>query len=298
MQCPRCGLQNQPDITACARCGLPVLQGPPPGPAAPGGPAGYGPAPYGPPPGYGPAPTPPSYGAPPTAQQYPGSDPTVPAAPTPYTSAYGTSAGSPYSTGPISPYGATTLLPVMAADSGTDGRDRTAGLARLVLLLGVLSCAGYAIWALTARRGIFADFADNRPVTLDDAKTSDRLDTVFLIVAGAIAVLALALWLVRLLSGRARSGGLTLAGFVVSAVGLVGVVVGLVMSGLVGNGGSRVDEGQDAMTAAIVTGSGFTALALGLAIGCLVVGRVRDRDRDSSDHTLPVPVGGAAPSGT
>src|SRR5215216_1001651 len=24
MQCPRCGLQNQPGITACARCGLPV----------------------------------------------------------------------------------------------------------------------------------------------------------------------------------------------------------------------------------------------------------------------------------
>ena len=31
MQCPRCGLQNQPGITACARCGLPVPKAPGPG---------------------------------------------------------------------------------------------------------------------------------------------------------------------------------------------------------------------------------------------------------------------------
>lgn len=292
MQCPRCGLQNQPDITACARCGLPVPQGPPPQPgsgAAPGGASTGSTAAAAPPPappasgGYGsPAYGPPAaYGAPPAAPGY--AAPTAPYPPSPgsqqpppsYGAPYGTLAGSPYATGPVAPYAAPPMY-AGAAPSGTaDSRDRTAGLVRLVLLLGALTSVGYAIWALTARRGIFADFADNRSVSLDDAKTSDRLDTIFLVVAAAIAVIALALWVVRLMSGRARSGALTLVGFVISALGLVCVVVGLVMSGLVGDGGNRITEGEDAMTATIVTGSGFIALAIGLLIGCLVIAQSR-----------------------
>ncbi len=51
------------------------------------------------------------------------------------------------------------------------------------------------------------------------------------------------------------------------------MVVGLVMSGMVGDGDSRVDEGQQAMTATVVTGCGFLVLAVGLLIGLLVVKR-------------------------
>ncbi len=270
MQCPRCGLQNLPDITACARCGLAVYPPPPPPPGA----SGYG-TPSGPPSG------PPSY---PSPQQYPPSGPPPSAPfPPPYEARYGTPAGSPYSTGPVAPYGATAVLPVVPRGGSATATDPSRGLSRLLLLLGALACVGYAIWAMTARRGIFADFADNRSVSLDDAKRSDQVDTVFLIVAGAIAMIALAVWIIRLLAGRASSGGLAVAGFVISALGLACVVVGLVLSGIVGNGGNRVDEGQQAMTATIVTGSGFIAVAVGLLIGCLVIGRKRQ----------PVPAGGS-----
>lgn len=212
--------------------------------------------------------------------------------PPPYTAPYGTAPGSPYATGPIAPYGAPAVLP--AVSRRASGRDNTASLVRLVLLIGALACAGYAVWALTARRGIFADFADNRAVSLDDAKTSDRLDTIFLVVAGAIAVIALALWLIRLLAGRARGGGLTVVGFVISALGLICVVVGLVMSGLVGNGSNRIGEGQDALAATVVTGSGFIALAVGLLIGCLVIGQ----PRPSSAAPSSLPSAPAAADGT
>jgi len=48
------------------------------------------------------------------------------------------------------------------------------------------------------------------------------------------------------------------------------------MSGMVGDGDSRVDEGQQAVTATVVTGCGFIALAAGLLIGLLVVKRRPD----------------------
>jgi hypothetical protein len=129
----------------------------------------------------------------------------------------------------------------------------------LLLTVAALACLGYAAWAMTARRGIFADFADNRPVSLDHARSSDRTDTIFLVVAGALAVVALAFWLLRLASGKARSGGLAVVGFAMSVLGIACVVVGLVLSGMVGTGGSRADEGNKAATATIVTGSGFIA---------------------------------------
>ncbi|MGI8699782.1 MAG: hypothetical protein ACR2JU_00960 [Nocardioidaceae bacterium] len=307
MQCPRCGLQNLPDITACARCGLAVWQGPPsppPGDARTGSPSVSGPAPSAPAPsgygaggypagtGYGTAAGSTSSGQGAAPQQYPSTGQSPSAPPPPYSAPYGTGAGSPYSTGPVAPYGVTAVLPTVPRDRADDSGDGTGALSRLVLLVGVLACLGYAIWALTARRGIFADFADNRSVSLDDARSSDRLDTVFLVVAAAIAVIALALWLIRLLNGRARSGAPTVAGFVISALGLACVVVGLVLSGLVGGDGSRTDEGRQAAAAAIVTGCGFIALALGLLIGTLVVARSRNSARaNGSGDTAGAPAG-------
>ncbi len=313
MQCPRCGLQNPPGISACQRCGLAVVRAAPPNPSGhesetppeqspgpPSGPdyarpdagqpsegqqsqgqggypqsgstyAGYGqyypqqqsPQNYPPPGQSDPEPTAPlpygQYAAPSGAagSAYPGG-PVAPYAP----------AGSAYPGGPVAPYGAQTGWPATATAEPAD-RHRSR-FARLLLVVAVLASLGYAVWAMTARRGIFADFADNRPVSLDDAKTSDRLDTIFLVVAGALVLLALAVWLIRLMAGRARTGALTVAGFVLCGLGLVTVVVGLVLSGQVGNGGDRAAEGQDAVTATIVTGSGFIALALGLLIGLRV----------------------------
>jgi hypothetical protein len=290
MQCPRCGLQNPPGITACQRCALPVIQGPPAGSTpgtspASGQPSPYGqPSPSGQPSGYGQAPP---YGPPgyhPTG--YPPSPPTQPypqyaqqGGKSSYPTAYGTTATSPYGASPAWPDATTT--------NGGSTR-RGAGLSRLVLLVGALASIGYAVWAFTARRGIFADFADNKTVSLSHARSSDRTDTILLIVAGGLAVLALAVWLIRLLSGRARAGALTGLGFVVSLAGMVCVVVGLVMSGTVDGGTNQVDEGQRAVTSTVVTGSGFIALAVGLLIGLLVVARRRDKtDKTAQPDTTP-----------
>lgn len=281
MQCPRCGLQNPPGISACQRCGLPVYlppagepapsTGTPPTPP-PAGAGGYGPgygqAGYGQPPagsaGYGqppyaqqPAPYP-SYGQPPGYQPRP----TQPAP-------------GPWVTGATTSYADTAVWPTgsdAAADAERPGGSR---LARFLLLIAALACLGYAIWAMTARRAIFADFVDGVPVALDRARTSDRLDTVFLVIAGALAVVALAWWLVQIIAGKAGTGGLVVFGFVVAGLGMVTVVVGLVMSGLVSNDGSRVDDGRQAVTATIVTGCGFLVLAVALLIGVAVVRKPR-----------------------
>jgi hypothetical protein len=350
MQCPRCGLQNPPGITACQRCGLAVVQGPPPDSDAPAGdpgepttilsttsdegasppdhdepPAGYGQQAYGQPaygqPGYGqPGHAQPGYGqagygqagysqpgygqagygqpqvygpgGPPPGAYAPGgygeAQPTQaypqyaqPTGQTPYPSPYGTTAG---------PYGATATWPADPASSSSSGGG--AGLSRVLLLLGAVASIGYAVWAMTARRGIFADFADNKAVSLSHAKSSDRTDTILLIIAGGLAVLALALWLIRLLGGKARGGTLTLLGFLASLAGMACVVVGLVLSGMVSDGSDRVDEGNRAVTSTVVTGAGFIAIAVGLLIGLLVVKRRRDATQDAP---APGPTPTAAP---
>jgi hypothetical protein len=189
---------------------------------------------------------------------------------------------SPYVTGGYNPYAAAPAWPQAAERAARSGR-----LARLLLVLGILASLGYAIWALTARRGIFQDFVDQRSVSVSDARTSDHVDTTFLVIAGLLAVLALALWLVRLMMGRSRGGGVTVAGFVVSGIGMVTVVVGLVLSGTVGSDGDRVSEGRRAVAATIVTGSGFLILAVGLVIGLAVANARRESATDQAGASQP-----------
>jgi hypothetical protein len=165
----------------------------------------------------------------------------------------------------------------------------------VLLVLGAVASIVYAVWAMTARRGIFADFADDKFVSLDSAKSSDRTDTILLVIAGGLAVLALALWLIRLLAGKARGGMLTLLGFVVSLAGLACVVVGLVLSGMVDGGESRADEGQKAVTSTVVTGAGFVAIAVGLLIGLLVV-KARPASTDTTQSTPSTPSTPSIPS--
>jgi hypothetical protein len=154
-------------------------------------------------------------------------------------------------------------------------------------VLAIIACVGYAVWAFTARRGIFADFADNQTVSLGRAQSSDHADTVLLVVAGALAVIAIAVWLIRVLAGKARGGGLTVAGFVVSLVGMVVVVVGLVMSGNVDSAATRVGQGQHAEAATVVTGVGFVILAVGLAMGLLVARPPRESGADPAVSATP-----------
>jgi hypothetical protein len=158
--------------------------------------------------------------------------------------------------------------PITTAESRVGARDSLALVSRILLAVGALLGLGYAAWAFTARRGIFADFADGVSVTADDARTSDRIDTVFLIVAGLVAAAALVVWVIRVVGAR-TSGALDLAGLAVAGVGVIVVVVGLFLSSGVSDGGSTVEQGENGVTATLVTGSGFALVAIGLLLGLL-----------------------------
>jgi hypothetical protein len=194
------------------------------------------------------------YGStPPTQQQ-------APAQPPP-TQSYG---GYAQSYGGAAAPGAAWPTPASSArsDPGTLGLVTT-----ILLVVGGLLSLGYAAWAFTARRGIFADFADGVRVSTDDARTSDRIDTAFVIVAGIVAVSALVLWVIAKATGRSDGGSSELAGLTVAGVGVVVALVGLVLSAGVADGGSTTEQGDKGVTATLVLGAGFTLLAIGQLMG-------------------------------
>lgn len=125
----------------------------------------------------------------------------------------------------------------------------------------------YAGWAFTARRGVFADFSDGSPVTADDAKSSDTIDTIFLIVAGLVVLVALGLWIARMASKQTKGGALDLIGFATAAVGLVTVLVGLYLASVITDADGQSAQGDKGVTATMVIGGGFALLAIGLLIG-------------------------------
>jgi hypothetical protein len=141
-----------------------------------------------------------------------------------------------------------------------------------VLVLAVLAGLGYAAWALFDRRGIFEDFANGTStMTLDEARSSDRWDTVLLVVAIVLVSAAVLWWLVLRINAATAGGSLETGGFAIVALGIVMTAIGLVMSADVSSSGTRHDEGEKAASAALVYGLGFTVIALGLIIGVAAV---------------------------
>jgi cbb3-type cytochrome oxidase subunit 3 len=139
--------------------------------------------------------------------------------------------------------------------------------AKACLVIAALLSLGYAAWAWTARRGIFADFSAGRTVTSQDARTSDRIDTVALIVTGVAVLAAVVWWVLRHARRHTAGSGLDLIGWGILAVGAVTVGVGLWMSGSVTDAATQAAEGDKGVTASLVTGAGFAVLALGLLLG-------------------------------
>jgi hypothetical protein len=153
MQCPRCGLQNSPGATSCARCALPLAAGEAPTeelpPAAAMAPAqAY-------PPGWAPLP----------------------------------SHAQPVTYAPEMPAGPTRMMPVVTTRP-SPARAAESSLVRklkpFVLTIGALAGLLYAGWAGTARRSAFTDAADR---SLDELRSSDRLDSVLLVVCTLLVVL-------------------------------------------------------------------------------------------------------------
>lgn len=280
MQCPRCGLQNPPGITACLRCGLPAPQsqpapvqppqGPQPGASEEqttvirrGAPAGQG-QPGGPPGQY--------------AAQPPGQPVPAPQQPQP-AGQYGGAADRPTYAGGATP---SSAWPVTTqAEARAAARDAGATATLVALGIGALLALCYAVWAFTARRGVFADFADGKTVSGDDAKSSDRIDTVLLVIAGVVVVIALALWLMRMVNQKTAGGTPDLVGLGVAMLGVVVVLVGLFLSGQISDAGDQASQGDKGVTATLVTGAGFLLIAVGLLVGIV---SVRGRPSGSTSY--------------
>jgi uncharacterized membrane protein YiaA len=174
MQCPRCGLQNSPGVPWCARCALALSQG-----QSPTGELSR-PSPLG------------------SASQ--------PAAGAPYAPDTGaTRPAQPLQAGPLTyaPAGPTApSLPRMSEAPGMSEAPTIPTLPRMpgiaepslartlkpfALAIGALAGLAYAGWAGTARRSAFTDAAHK---SLDELRSSDRLDSVLLIGCTTLVVLA------------------------------------------------------------------------------------------------------------
>jgi hypothetical protein len=276
MQCPRCGLQNQPGISACARCGLPVYLPSPGDPYArpPGGqtpPAGGGSPPYPP----GATPTQQAGGRPQSSPPLAGGPrPEGPTVLSPHpgyapSGNYPPQGGYPGPPAPGAAGGPGSAPPAGSAPSGSMSQWAT----RAAVALAALLCLGYALWAFTARRGIFGDFASGRTVGVSAAEANDRIDTSWLIIAGVVTLVALALWLVHRLGRDTERSLLDVGGLVLAGLGTVVVVAGLVLAGRVSAAADSVSAGDRGVTASLVTGSGFMLLGVGLVLGLVALSR-------------------------
>jgi hypothetical protein len=104
-------------------------------------------------------------------------------------------------------------------------------------------------------------------VSSQDARTSDRVDTVALVVAGVAVLVAVVWWVVRHARRQTTGRALDGIGLGTSAVGVVTVGAGLWLSAAVTDATTQTAQGDKGVTAALVTGAGFLILALGLLLG-------------------------------
>jgi len=199
MQCPRCGTDNPPAITACIRCALPAY---------------------------------------------------------PADNLYTTQLGRQ----PLTP------PPGRSPRAGST----VAALAAVMSAVAALASLGYGVFAVAARRGLYADIAaDAASVSSSDAQSSDTLNAVLGWLAIALVTLAVALWVVSMVSARRGAGGL-------GATGLGSVLIGaaLAVSGAVGVSGVGLASEADAGASGyVLVGSGFLVMAVGLLVGMAALRR-------------------------
>ena len=199
MQCPRCGQQNSPSASWCARCALPLVSSE--------APTGELPQVQAPPQG----PKPGTYPSEWTSQQ----PRSLKYAPTyaPERPATGTDTH-------VMPRVSTGLVPAETIRASMARR-----LKRFVLVIGALAALVYAGWAGTARRNAFTDAASK---SLDELKSSDRLDSVLLVVCTVVVALAIG-WMFVGWSGppsTLRVGALASLGVAAVAAAVAGYLLG------------------------------------------------------------------------
>jgi hypothetical protein len=197
MQCPRCGQQNSPSAGWCARCALPMVSSEAPTGELPPVPV----APQGPTPGTRPSEW---------ISQQPRS--------VTYTPTYA----------PERPATGTHVMPRVSAGPGPAETTHSSMARRLkpfVLSIGALAGLVYAGWGGTARRSAFTDAASK---SLDELKSSDRLDSVLLVVCTVVVALAIG-WMFVGWSGppsTLRVGVLASLGVAAVAAAVAGYLLG------------------------------------------------------------------------
>ena len=141
-------------------------------------------------------------------------------------------------------------------------------LAGIGLTLAGLTGLGYSVWVITARRGIFADIATTTSgpgaVTLQDARSSDAVDSGWLWATTVLLVTALLLWAVTWLVERTHLGPIGFAGLSMIGFGLLVVAVGSLLASLVGDDPVKAVR---AVAGYSVIGAGFMLVSLGLLAG-------------------------------
>lgn len=267
MQCPRCGSENAPDARACSRCGLPVPQsGPPPNAPDPGLPQRPGPPP-------GPAGSPPSPFQQPESpyQQQPPSP--YQQQPSPYQQPqqpqqpYPPAPGEPTQQIPTGQYPSQTQqLATAAVHSRSSERSGLVTAAIAFAVIGALAALGYGGFAMTLRRGIYADLDDDpTSVSKSDAENSDNINALGLWVAGLLVGLAFVLLIASMISARRGRNGLGYTGAVLVVLGALAATWGcLQVSGV-----DDVANAGDAVTGYLIAGPSFVVMAIGLLLGAL-----------------------------
>ncbi|MDQ3628764.1 MAG: hypothetical protein M3419_08145 [Actinomycetota bacterium] len=136
-------------------------------------------------------------------------------------------------------------------------------VARVMLGIAAAVSIAYGVFAVILLRAVYSDY-EAGDATLGEV--DDRLDihNITVWVAIAVVVIALAAWAASVVTAKRGAQGLGIAGLVVTVVATVAVGFGLVrMTG--------ADEGAAAATGALVAGTGFLAVALGLVLGLLAM---------------------------
>ncbi|KHL12496.1 hypothetical protein CLV56_1797 [Mumia flava] len=179
-------------------------------------------------------------------------------------------------------------MPPVPPEPRTDDRAQTSRwgvVGAIALVPALLMAVVYGFFALSARRGIFADLADDPgSVAQSAAETSDAVNVILVVLVVLAMLLAVAAWVLAMAKGHGRTV-VGWIGWVIVAAGLVVTVIGAMMS----SGVDSVDEVGTAADGYVAVGLGMLTIALGLLFGVI---SLTMRPRPVADRA-PAPSPGA-----
>lgn len=180
----------------------------------------------------------------------------------------------------------TQRLAAAAARADRSDRAIVPRIAIVAALVAAAAALGYAAFALTLRRGVYADL-DNDPgsVSKNDAQTSDTINAIGLWVAGVLVVVALVLLVLAIVSARRDRNLLGIAGVALVVLGAAAATWGcLLVSGV-----DDVTAAGDAVTGYLIAGPAFAGMAVGLILGAVAVRKSAKQSETTPSARAPFP---------